>query len=349
MREHENERILCVVNLSRAAQAVELDLSDYRGAVPVELAGNAAFPPIGTLPYMLTLPAYGFFWFLLAPEADAPSWHTQMPDPLPEFVTLPTAGGNLARVLEGRELNQLQRDVLPEFLGHQNWFRGGAKRVKRATVTSIGALPGTPNQLLYPRRRAGRRPPAPLFPAASPLCGARRTCISALPSSPTRSPACATARTLGALIDASFDERFHWDLVKAMRDGVVVPGTGGSLVFESNPDFRTVELTDSIRPVGIEERDAAFIVGSNVMMKVYRRLRPGEHPEVSIGRFLTEVAGFRHTPGFYGSLQFKPDEGEPVMLAAAFTYIHNQGDAWSAIAGSARPRSRSLRPAAARR
>ena len=50
VREHENERILCVVNLSRAAQAVELDLSDYRGAVPVELAGNAAFPPIGTCP-----------------------------------------------------------------------------------------------------------------------------------------------------------------------------------------------------------------------------------------------------------------------------------------------------------
>ncbi len=102
VREYENERILCVVNLSRAAQAVELDLSVWRGAVPIELAGNAAFPPIGTLPYMLTLPAYGFFWFLLAPEADAPSWHTQMPDPLPEFVTLTAAGGNLSRVLEGR-------------------------------------------------------------------------------------------------------------------------------------------------------------------------------------------------------------------------------------------------------
>ena len=150
---------------------------------------------------------------------------------------------------------------------------------------------------------------------------------------------------LGALLDASFDERFHWDLVKAMRDGAAVPGSAAACVFESNPEFRDVELTDSIRPVGIEERDAAFIVGSNVMMKVYRRLRPGDQPEVSIGRFLTEVAGFRHTPAFYGSLQFKPDEGEPVMLAAAFAFIRNQGDAWGAIQEALDRDLESLHPA----
>ncbi len=330
VREYEGERILCVVNLSRAAQAVELDLSAWRGAVPVELAGNAAFPPIGTLPYMLTLPAYGFYWFLLAPEAEAPRWHTQMPDPLPEFVTLTAAGGSLARALEGRELAQLQRDVLPEFLGHQNWFRGGAGRINRATVTAVGALPGNPNQLLLLDVEPVDDRPRRYFLPVTVLWGEENLHLGA----PKLSYTLARLRhgpTLGALIDASFDERFHWDLVKAMRDGAVVPGVGGSLVFESNPEFRDIELADSIRPVGIEERDAAFIVGGNVMMKVYRRVTAGEHPEVSIGRFLTEVAGFRHTPGFLGSLQFKPDDGEPVMLAAAFNYIRNQGDAWSAI------------------
>ena len=330
VREYEGERILCVVNLSRAAQAVELDLSAWRGAVPIELAGNAAFPPIGTLPYMLTLPAYGFFWFLLAPEADAPRWHTQMPDPLPEFVTLTTPGGNLARALEGRELNQFRRDVLPAFLGHQNWFRGGAQRIRKADITPFGELPGTPNQLLFLDIEPVDDRPRRYFLPVTALWGEENLHLGA----PKLSYTLARLRHgphLGALIDASFDERFHWDLVKAMRAGGVVPGVGGSLVFESNAEFRDLELTDSIRPVGIEERDAAFIVGGNVMMKVYRRLRAGEHPEVSIGRFLTEVAGFRHTPGFYGSVQFMPDAGEPVMLAAAFTYIRNQGDAWSAI------------------
>src|SRR3954469_10300627 len=59
LRELEGEAILCVCNLSRAAQAVELDLSRYKTRVPVELLGRSAFPPIGELPYMLTIPAHG--------------------------------------------------------------------------------------------------------------------------------------------------------------------------------------------------------------------------------------------------------------------------------------------------
>ena len=57
--------ILCVANLSRSPQAVELDLSEFKGRIPVELIGRSAFPPIGDLPYLLTLPGYGFFWFVL--------------------------------------------------------------------------------------------------------------------------------------------------------------------------------------------------------------------------------------------------------------------------------------------
>src|SRR5690554_5041924 len=64
VREHEGERILCVANLSAAAQAVELDLAQWKGAVPVELAGRSPFPPIGDLPYLVTLSGYGFYWFL---------------------------------------------------------------------------------------------------------------------------------------------------------------------------------------------------------------------------------------------------------------------------------------------
>ncbi len=60
------ETILCVSNLSRTAQAVELDLAAFAGRVPVDMVGGAVFPPVGQLTYLLTLPPYGFFWFLLA-------------------------------------------------------------------------------------------------------------------------------------------------------------------------------------------------------------------------------------------------------------------------------------------
>ena len=65
LRELDGEAILCVTNLSRAAQAVELDLARFKTRVPVELLGRSAFPPIGELPYMLTLGPHHFFWFRL--------------------------------------------------------------------------------------------------------------------------------------------------------------------------------------------------------------------------------------------------------------------------------------------
>jgi maltose alpha-D-glucosyltransferase/alpha-amylase len=59
---------LCVHNLARSAQAVELDLREYEGRYPVEMFGRTRFPRIGELPYLLTLPPRGFFWFLLREE-----------------------------------------------------------------------------------------------------------------------------------------------------------------------------------------------------------------------------------------------------------------------------------------
>ena len=60
-----NESILVVNNLSSSAQAVELDLRRFKGAIPVEMSGGNIFPRVGELPYLLTLAAHQFFWFKL--------------------------------------------------------------------------------------------------------------------------------------------------------------------------------------------------------------------------------------------------------------------------------------------
>ena len=71
MREHGDERILCVNNLSKYPQAVELDLSALNGFTPIEMTGQVPFPDIGELPYLLTLPGHGFYWFeLQAPPSE---------------------------------------------------------------------------------------------------------------------------------------------------------------------------------------------------------------------------------------------------------------------------------------
>jgi len=71
VRRYEDDLVLCVHNLARTAQAVELDLSEFEGRFPEEMFGRVRFPSIGELPYLLTLAPRGFFWFVLqAPVED---------------------------------------------------------------------------------------------------------------------------------------------------------------------------------------------------------------------------------------------------------------------------------------
>jgi maltose alpha-D-glucosyltransferase/alpha-amylase len=112
LREHEGETILCVANLSRTPQAVELDLSAFAGRVPVEMTGPSPFPPIGQLTYLLTLPPYGFYWFQLTTEVESPQWRTAPPEQLTEFETLVLRGGHQGG-LEERHIQLIARDVLP--------------------------------------------------------------------------------------------------------------------------------------------------------------------------------------------------------------------------------------------
>jgi len=84
LRRYEDEVILCVNNLSRYAQPVELDLGEFVGRVPMELYSRQPFPPIGELPYLLTPGPHTFFWFYLAPPG------TEFPAPR----RVATNGGN---------------------------------------------------------------------------------------------------------------------------------------------------------------------------------------------------------------------------------------------------------------
>ncbi len=65
IREQQENLILCVFNLSKTSQPVELNLQKYSGYSPIEMQGDTVFPAIGDLPYFLTLSAYDFYLFNL--------------------------------------------------------------------------------------------------------------------------------------------------------------------------------------------------------------------------------------------------------------------------------------------
>src|SRR6202046_4682365 len=117
IRQYENDVILCVANLSRSAQATEIDLSPWRGRVPLEMLGRRRFPPIGEQPYVVTLAPYGFFWFSLCEQTG----EIESPSIAPEFETLVVTDGWRA-FAQGRARTILERDVLPAFLAGRRWF-----------------------------------------------------------------------------------------------------------------------------------------------------------------------------------------------------------------------------------
>ncbi len=112
LREFDGETLLCVANVSRTAQAVELELSEFDGRTPVELLGGTAFPKIGQLSYLLTLQPFGFYWFLLSAEAEGPPWSMAHSGPAPEIQTFVLRDGLIAGI-DGATRRTLEQDILP--------------------------------------------------------------------------------------------------------------------------------------------------------------------------------------------------------------------------------------------
>ncbi|MDZ5698232.1 maltose alpha-D-glucosyltransferase [Chelativorans sp. M5D2P16] len=321
------ETILCVVNLSRSAQAVELDLSKYRGRVPVELISQSPFPPIGDLPYMLTLSSYGAFWFLLADEAQAPEWHDNIPEPLPEFITLTLIGGRLERALAGREGRQLAQDVLPQFLQRQRWFGAKGEEMHSVGVWELARLGDEAGLLALVDVDLAAGNQRYLLPLTV-LWGEENVQFGAPKLSVTLARVRKGAQ-LGALIDGAYDDRFAAEIMRAMQENREHPAAGGVLRFYGNERLQAMTFSEPPATLTGEQSNVSVAFGREALLKIFRRLRPGDQPEVDVARFLTEEAGFANTPAFLGVVEYQKEEGERTVLASVSAFVENQGDAWS--------------------
>ncbi|MGP9805424.1 maltose alpha-D-glucosyltransferase [Paracoccus sp. NSM] len=324
LRQHEGRAYLCVANLSDAAQAVELDLARHRGRVPVELTGRSAFPPIGDLPYMLTLPAYGFYWFALSGPEEMPSWHDQLPEILPEFITLTARDGSVATALAGREGAQFRHEVLPQWLPLQRWFAAKDQAAPdRVGLDHLGDLGQGDHALVS--IRTGDDPNAPRY--FLPL-SARWGDDHLRPGAPKLSWTLAKIRhtaRVGALIDGAFDER----LPVLMLDAMKADDRQGALHYHGTDALRAITDPGALRQLGVEQSNLSVAFSDQIILKLYRRLRAGHQPDVEVAHFLTEVAGYAHTPRYLGHLVHAQDD--ETVLAAAFAFVPNRGDAWSGV------------------
>ena len=352
LRTFEDEVILCVANLSRSAQPAELDLSAFKGRVPVELLGRTAFPPIGELPYMLTLPKHGFYWFQLSTDAVEPSWHQPMLPAEDRPVLVLFDGWNSIfrdqvvpwRIgLAVKTRAQFETDTLPRHIEQQRWYAAKGTSLQRARLVDHAVWEGAERDSLG-------RSDGWLLPLLE-LDGPAETSTYFVPLSLAWEDAnqegdeeryrmlgtAAIARVrqqaaVGVMGDAFADERFCRAVVAAMGQRRELRTANGTLRFLPTTAYTELAGADFYKlPVGRPQAASSNTIvtfGERLFLKGYRRVRPGVNPEFEVGRFLTEVANFPHCVPVVGVVEYRGTDGGLMTLGLLQAYVSNQGDGW---------------------
>ncbi len=331
------ETVLCVANLSRFAQPVALDLSKYVGSQPVEMLGYVPFPEIRADLYPVTLAPYSFLWLELQPP---------VPRPEPPVVERTSAAGrkiegvpltpapalSLASLLAEPEQETL-RTLLPQFLTKQRWFGSKSQRISDARVVSSAILNGT-SALMTMLEVSFEDGPAELYQLPLAVAtGEQAASIHA--SSPGAILATFEGDDTAILYDASTDPEFrHALLENIIADSGEENGNGGAgqlsgeaLQATRSQSLNAAELENIPSRLGsAEQSNTSILYGEIAILKLFRRIRTGENPDVEVTRFLTEVAHFQNIPAYLGDLHRASDRTTLAFLQA---FASNQGDGWA--------------------
>jgi maltose alpha-D-glucosyltransferase/alpha-amylase len=343
LREHDNEVILCVANLSRTPQAVELDLACFAGRVPVELSSNISFPPIGHLPYLFTLPAYGYYGFVLSPEAPVPEWHEEkLPHrELPVLVLLEglrtffqAKGGakDIKRLIASRTREQLQGEVLLPYMSTKRWFAAKGHPVKRIEMVDEGEWT-TPEGSWLLAFLEVECEGIPIQTYFLPLAIAWEE-KGEDPLHKFGAWTLARVRQkerMGILYGAFGDPRFCRALARAMGNNAEVPFAHGRLKFTCTSVYslHAAAIDEPVHHPALDQSHTGVFFGNKLYLKGYRRLSEGVSPELEIGRFLTDVSPFPHIAPVLGAVEYLRNDGTIITLALLQQYVENQGSAWT--------------------
>ncbi len=331
-----NETVLCVANLSRFSQPVSLDLSRFAGMIPVEMLGYVSFPAITAQPYTLTLAPYSFFWFELQPAPQTPE-PAEVPlasdaEPILDLVTQGVEG-----LLNPTGIPLLEK-ILPDYLPTQRWFGAKSRSIAEVRVIDWVNFPATVLVFIEVSYSEG---PADIYqlPLALTPDSEAETIRNA---SPTAILATITTNNGPAILyDATASEDFRQSLLTLIEGGQRLEAT---LPTDNSSSAKTVETKrpyvsghrstafDLVRGEGplpartgtAEQSNTSILYDGKLILKLFRRIQPGENPDAEIGRFLTETAHFPRIAPFLGEIVGNGS----TTLAMLQGLVENEGDGW---------------------
>jgi maltose alpha-D-glucosyltransferase/alpha-amylase len=333
IRSYENETILVVANLSRFSQGVELDLSKYRDMVPMEMFGRTAFPPIGELPYFVTLGPHSFFFFSIEPMyAESSTGDKELHAERPSIKVTGT-WETLFRAPKGKPAHQTLANALPKAMLNYRWFGGKARTIRKTAIRDcipvafnssrayivllqVDYTEGDSETYVMPIAYASGEQ------ATQTQEWTPQACIATLKSKDGE----------GLLYDALYNPDFGRALLLFIANQRRVEGESGHMRATATAIFREMQRSGEDLPEPkvsrAEQSNTSLIFGDQLIIKLFRRVDEGVNPDLEIGRFLTEKTSFTQIAPVAGSIEYGVKRAEPMSLFIAQRFVPNEGDAW---------------------
>lgn len=320
VRQTADETILVVANLSRFAQAVELNLGRFKDCIPIELFGHTKFPQITDAPYLLTLSPYACFWLLLSPKTNEREINlAKIPQIRVRHDWFEIFSGQWNRVLERR---------LPEFLRQQGWFVGRGRTISSARVRDYMRVSDDTALCIVNvdyNETDAEDYLLPLSCAEVKLAGEIRENFPHLALVHLDN---ARQDGLGLVFDSAAHPGFWQKIADVLFSQA--PVQNGSRQFagilESSAAREAVEGLELGNVRANQHNNSSAVVGAN-FVKLIRRIEPGVHPEWEVSHFLARK-GFKHMPQLTGQMILHAGDGLNYTSAIVTQRIANTRTAW---------------------
>lgn len=229
--------------------------------------------------------------------------------------------------LAPNELAKLSTNELVAFLAPRRWFGAKAGAPRAARMRDVIDLPWEGGRFAIARVEVTTADGQTRL-YQLPLCVRS---IDAIGDAPPRS---ILARVIaedgeGLLFDAVEDRAFLRALADSFaRGGAFGRGNTQWIVEALSAKPLVVPANAELRVGKAEQSNTSLVIGDQGILKLFRKLEQGEHPDVELTRFLTLVAKFAHTPTLLGVVRFD-DGGQSTIAGMLQEYLPKSVDAWS--------------------
>jgi maltose alpha-D-glucosyltransferase/alpha-amylase len=325
LRRYEDETILVVVNLSRFAQSVELDLSRFSGCVPMEVFSRNLFRPIRKSRYVITLGPHAHYWFALHAPTDGRR------APRKKIVPVINAPTELETLLANSTRAAIEGEILPRYLQTCRWFGSKARTFRNLRVVEQSSISEDAQsaQLWFVEVNYLDAPTETYVLPVEIASGDAARAIS------QAAPQAVIARFEGSeesiLFDAIWDLKCRSRLFDTILRHQTMKGRAGELVGVTAKAFEADQSTNpgNSQVLGVEQSNSSMLFDNKFFLKLYRKIDDGVNPDVEITRFLTEHTKFPNVPAFVGAIEYRRAKTEPTVVCLLQSAVANQGDGWS--------------------